>query len=1247
MGKDSKLKKERARQRKLLNLRTQPKDTEFTAAADRVASFILGYHPTDVYLSIAVSDLWPPNIASHARHTFALQVLLSLNSSGFDHSRRIDSHSELASFLAQLREVLPSFPQLDDFLPQTDWGELKLRWKGKFYRYFYGCSVHRIPDHVTAFELIYRENSAAITDLGVALEIQNFVISQIHPSISDSEEPRTGQITIPSQEFWHQCRSALLRAYVETSAPSQGNPRLFVSQGEVLPPRSRDKFGNSVLEGNALPYLWVLIIDKTLPLKPREALGAAIDHWTAKAHRVRAPDGNATPRIAEFLQARFSSGECISGPFTISIPNSCMPYSFAGAIFGPGKLHLILSLRHQLLDRLPRILRSLSPTPTKANPWQINIRGADERERHIIDHSIPIEFIVVLPTPSISLRINLPRGSWHIAPLPDFITIFDSVSGGAELERFCDFLSNRESMTVSYGGSLANHFAAFRDSNETLLAGASRPTMVHIVPHWESIWRFQELKKWWSSFPPIVPYSDTIEWKPSPEESRPYLLVARDRPSASWWLAVGSCTLHFVVHLSQDDISTGKGEMIALVAHCLADSLEQRREVVLASPVFLRQMIVTVCSMVESERSDNHEGTADRPLFCATGNVKSGELVVDLGVDLDQVEKYIDTPKDAYFEALCVRRWIEALADILDLPEDPAMAESIMSTSSRKARFTAQSAEWNIDAPTSATRLLPTDADYKKARKILAFTLAKLEVAPGDYTLSVAKKIVNAARDYYRERVHQEIASFDQSSLVRFCIRQHEALIIHHKRESMRLQASLGHEVEYDRLHEQSSLQEEFSRSAKNYRYILEHSLSSESFGTSNVSRNEALRVVALVDWLMVLYSTSDVLHHAMSAAGVRIDEDFIPTVYHNPDHHPIEERFSRKNAAVRLGIAVDEQDAVGPEATEIDVLHHMDQSFLEDAGFRFSHLLQLLIILSRWSSSKGESDKKLSYQATQDEIVSALQKHGTDVDRDTAIRAVEFATLKPHRIRKLLGQNTDEDDVPVWEHHKREYRYTIRPLVPVGHSLVWGAATAQRSGTIWAGSVSEGYLPVDFQWPNVRARVREIKKSIEDELETRALEIVRRHCRLARGNLDFRALFPHENFDDVGDFDVLAYWPAQNTWLSVECKYNAPAFCPKDSRRLRDRIFGTSSKKGHFEKIDRRRRFLEDNILRLRLLLGWPASTSGKDATIQEVYVCRRVDWWLEVAPPNATRTFSRIDQLDGWLRSLGFVDTPVSKGT
>src|SRR5262249_23157552 len=81
---------------------------------------------------------------------------------------------------------------------------------------------------------------------------------------------------------------------------------------------------------------------------------------------------------------------------------------------------------------------------------------------------------------------------------------------------------------------------------------------------------------------------------------------------------------------------------------------------------------------------------------------------------------------------------------------------------------------------------------------------------------------------------------------------------------------------------------------------------------------------------------------------------------------------------------------------------------------------------------------------------------------------------------------------------------------------------------------------------------------------------------------LECSPIFPAYSFGadrsrarDLGDYDVLAYFEQQKLLLSIECKLMNPAYCLKDTRRLRERIFGTrrddgSLAEGYLQRVER-----------------------------------------------------------------------------
>ncbi len=532
--------------------------------------------------------------------------------------------------------------------------------------------------------------------------------------------------------------------------------------------------------------------------------------------------------------------------------------------------------------------------------------------------------------------------------------------------------------------------------------------------------------------------------------------------------------------------------------------------------------------------------------------------------------------------------------------------------------------------------VVPTLTQYKLARKQLAIVMKELGLVPGRYELEEAKSRIDPASQRLRGHLETRLAELDRGQLIRACIEQNDAALVAERLKIQRARQSLTHDVEYSRLEAVEDARKEFGSASRHYRYLLEKAVASSTTGAAPINDGILRELVALVDWYMVLTGASDVLHNEVDVGGVDIDDSYIPDVFYSGTSDEREGDYVREYSKSRLGIDIKEEDAVEGESDELLSSAEVRDAFLSDLGFELQHLLASLAALSQAQARGLGPELSLSYSATPERVVETLVEAVVGLDQAAAVKIVAFLTLSGAGVLRLPGRDVDEPDVPYWEHKKRVQRYAIRPLVPLRAELSWGAEAASRAMNIWMSSVRDGYLPADFDWPTVVPLVRKIKQSIEKRLELRAEEILRRHTKYVTRGIDFYRRFRSEGFDDVGDFDVLAYWPETNLMVAVECKYNQPPHTIKDSRRLRDIIFAESeeSRRGQLSRISGRRDFLAKHRDRMLELLKWPAAAE-KEPGYLELYVGRDVYYWM-LHPPYAVPTeFVRVDALDAWIET------------
>jgi hypothetical protein len=404
-----------------------------------------------------------------------------------------------------------------------------------------------------------------------------------------------------------------------------------------------------------------------------------------------------------------------------------------------------------------------------------------------------------------------------------------------------------------------------------------------------------------------------------------------------------------------------------------------------------------------------------------------------------------------------------------------------------------------------------------------------------------------------------------------------------------------------------------------------------------NVQLNaDVLReLIGLVDWYKVLAGASDVLHNSIGVGGIEIDDSYIPEVFYSDDWEIREQQFNELQANIRLGVDVAVGDAVDGDPEEELGKPALVSAFKQDADFELLNLLRVLHLLAQPVRHGLVEKAALSHKVDRETLISKISDVLEDVSTEECVAIINFLTISAANIRCLPGRSIDESDVPFWEHKKRLHRMTIRPFISQSNDLHWGVEMAHRAISIWRRAVVDGYLPADFPWPNVEKAVRAIKESIEKRLELKTEEIFLRHTPYVVRGIDFAKKFRNEGFADVGDYDVLAYWPDSNTLIGVECKYNQPAFCLKDAKRLRDRIFALHDKdrNGQFSRIVDRREFAHQHRARMLELLKWPKSSISEEI-YDELYISRDMHWWLVHPPYNVPTNFVRVDLLNSWLQ-------------
>ncbi|MBX6950171.1 hypothetical protein EX227_05610 [Providencia rettgeri] len=1213
------------------------RSTEFNKSLDATRAFLLQYNSIDIALALNVSELWPSNLGSPVKHIFAWRVLLELPIDNLP-KRSIANYQDFEAFLKRLYQIWPEFPMLEDYCPEADWGQVKVKLENTFVPMFYGSCIERTPDFIEAFRITYLDDPIASTNMDICLSLQARIIESIDCVSYSAEAAARAQVEIPTEEFWLQC-VASIKQIASTTWSRNLAEGLVTRVGGFNSPLTGSTFGEEVMQGEALPYVAIEIDDVLIPLSIRSGPSVVIDFW-AKKDSVT-PNTHSHRQLAKYVCDRFP--RTLSGPITLYVGNIAEENLPISCIFPTSSTsYFVCMCNHTEYQQAEKAAQNTYTRVKQGATLKFRLANGSgfmlSKDGENGPNADEIQIIIVLTQDNTALGfIDAPQKPTRLLPLTDFVTIFDSLDEPNELDQYWQFVDANRNRLSPLSSGAADLFGSFKDTHGVLVDGATSPDMIWLDSSWGTSWRFKTLSDFWSLAPKYFPDGSSL-WKLAESTTGVVTLQSRNKKLVAYSTVINNCTVQTCVEITQE-LNFDDGRMLDMFAQILADCLYRVNHLIPELGLFKQNYILLLCELAPNcsvnEVQAPKVGQYFDHIVVSTQQEANCENLFHVKVDTRAVLAGLQDAKDGSFE---VRSLIETLKEChascgLDMPD---ISNKLAELASERARYHLKVVTRHVDVPDYVDPIIPLPKNYKIARKRLATEINTLELKPGRYELADAKAKIDPAATQLRLFIESRIESLDKHQLIKGFIEQHDACLIAEKTRIMRVQQSLEHEVEYDRSEVIEEARKEFGGIARHYRYLLEKTVSSETSGAGQVSGDILRELVSLVDWFMVLAGASDILHNDIDVGGIEIDDSYLPEVFYSVDREQQDKKFAQIEAESRLGLGAKDNDVVEGASEALLSSVDLKEAFMTDLGFSLSNMLTTLVILSQAQRYGFGDSLALSYISSKSRIIQVLNENIEELEYQEAEKIVSFLTLCGKSIRRLAGRHVEEPDVPYWEHNKRIHRYAIRPLVMNGTELIWGAETASRALNIWMSAVRDGYLPADFNWPHVEKIIRNIKQGIEKQLEVRTKEIFLRYTTYVESGIDFFRKFRSERFEDVGDFDAFAYWPEKNLLITVECKYNQPPYTVKDSRRLRDKIFGKSEndKNGQISRIVRRRKFVEDNFLRLLELLNWPEPAGNVYQHI-ELYVSRDVYYWMVIPPYPIQTEFVAVNMLDSWLNS------------
>lgn len=1217
-------------------------DDSFQTLTSNLASFLKRYSPIDAIVAINILELWPSNISATFKQAILINTYLSIPEKGFRCKKPLNTYSEFDRFSKHLISLFPEFPMMEDYVPEIDWGEVKFEIENQYYNIFYGGCIERIPDFLQAFLIFHGDKSKAIDGVLYALKLQDHVINQLKYSIELPEIIEKGHMEVPHKDFWSLCKKVITDI---SEAIGNVSDSLTVELGKERTYLSHSEFSIAFMQSQVNQSLFVNVSNQLYPFAIRNCISVVID----KPNSEPVDTKKVSFELSNFINQRISTSSEV--PLQLFDSNEIYPTVVTSVFHHLDKFYFVIILDDDE-DTAEDFERSLQKA-IQSNywgfkkvglPYAFNIKNKDDSENEISRKQVEILYLTGNVSTAMSM-CSIPRTGVFF-PFSEFISIIDSIESVDELAEFIDFTNLHEEQIYLPMTSMVDKFATFKESNGILEKGAIKYELIALDPHSGSNWRYKHLSSFWGKLIVDIP-DKTSKWIPKNSYDNIQFLSANNMSKYTWSTKILNTTIHFLVRVDEFiHLPAINGRMINFFAESTVDSLSQRREIVsqLAN-INQYQTIIFTCLLDKDYLIDDagkmpstNAKFFDSLVWCLDSDVNSQDkcLEIRLSVNILAMKNELDNSRNSEFQGKLAKKILDIVYDInksIMLDRTIKLLEKSYENKTRVALGTIKRAFDSLES----FHALPKLEHYIIARKELAKIIKDKGYKQERFELNEAKELINEISTEYLNVLQNNIQNFNKSKLIIKLLKNYDAYINFKHHQGHRSVQSLEHEVAFNREESIYELQKKFANQGNNHRYIIERLIANNTSGEVNPSIEDMLRIIAYVDWLMTLYSASEVLHHGIEVGGIKIDSEYIPQVFFSEASDEFDRTFGLEQASINLGIGVNEDDEVIGKITE-ELLEKINLAFKTDLGFTFTTLAIVLDVLQSWADI-NQIELANYYTASINSIVTVCLKQNskllnTKISEQEIIQTINFLTLDAGRVLKKLGSDINEFDVPVLEYNKRDQRLNIKPLIVIDEkALAWSAGCAYRTRHIWLARIAEGCLPANFSWKSVNKVVNSIKINIEKELEKTTFEIFKRYfdSEYCYQGIDFMRRFRKVGFDDVGDFDVLVYIPNSNTWIMVECKYNQTPYCLQDGRRLRDKIF-SDSKKTHVPKILKRYDFLKNNHDKVCELLGY-ASGINKSPKIVMLYVTRQIYWVHRQHPNPIDIQFVQVDKLDDWL--------------
>jgi hypothetical protein len=832
----------------------------------------------------------------------------------------------------------------------------------------------------------------------------------------------------------------------------------------------------------------------------------------------------------------------------------------------------------------------------------------------------------------------------EVINLDQLLGIIDEIEN---IEEFSDFIDYKDSLQACSSSSpfttWLDFFGSFKDSNSILHAGALKFDAIFLDPQWGSEYRFISLSEFWKAFPEVNYFGHPRSWSINNNTLINGVLALESKRffGYSYFLQVGLGSIF--INSPFQDLTYEQGKFVDLLMGMILDSLNKYSSDI-TDLQFTKSMkkfhiLLFPETLIKANEKFNYLTHLIPKLekwdidFTVLGIDEYGIRIV---FNNDRMINTLNGAKDRSTQ-------IELLIDLLMLLENFFISNNfaliqgkLIKEKTKSNRYRLFSKKKEISFPEITYYIKQGVREDKLAQKILAEIAYARKVSVGKYSGNVAKEKINSLRDDLINHINLIVEKYQFKEAIPLLIGNIDSLSCNFDRKSDQAKNSLDQEVDYQRDELVRKDEQSFIHQHNIYRYLIEKFIQLQPEDGKTLDEVGLKELLSLVDKLLHLYFISDFLHYSIYPVVVKIESDFQIIHSFDEEFYKKQESFTRQKAKIELGSIGNKEDCISFSLEVHSYMEELNLSFNKDLGFGLGNLVNVLQVLSQWTFDERGIPESTYYNSSLEEISQVCLKAIEDIDSAKISLILDFLTLDQAKVLIIEGDAKKASDLPVWEHIKRVNRYTLKPLIKIENEFFWGAYSLNQSMHNWGNIGLNHKLPADIDAPNVVKVLKKGHKAMEDSLQVKIEEIVRRFTPNIK-----TGVYPSKlglSPMDIGDIDVFAYIQEENILLNIESKIIDQAYCNKDLKRIARMIFGEESESGknesgYLQSVEQRATFLNSNSEEMIRKCWKEQSIKPR---IVSIFVTKTAYWWTFDPPIKTDVNFVELRLLDDFIKGL-----------